>query len=282
MKNNISVYDYTDYRRFLKESFSAQKLKNSSFSFRSFNRIAGIKSSGFLKLVMDGQRNLADDGIRKIAKGFKLKEAERDYFELLVKFNQAEDHEEKDRYFRQLSQNKKFLAAKPLTGPQYRLFSHWYYVAILEIIRIDTKAKKDVKWVQSQLNPPVGIKAVKTAIKELMQLKLVGERKNGNLFRRQTMLTTEDEVQSLSVANFHSQMCEIANRSVLKEPAPDREFSSLTIATSEKSFKRAKEEIQRFRKKLHSILEQETGQTKSVVGHINFQLFKLNKSEKTS
>ena len=38
-------------------------------------------------------------------------ENERQYFELLVKFNQSKDAQEKDLYFRQLSQNKKFIVA---------------------------------------------------------------------------------------------------------------------------------------------------------------------------
>ena len=160
----VSVYDYMDYRRFLKESFLEQKQKRASFSFRSFNRRAGIKSSGFLKLVIDGKRNLAEDGIRMLAKGFDLSEDEQRYFEVLVRFNQAKNNEEKDRYFQELSQNKKFLAAKPLTAAQYRLFSHWFYVAILESIRIETEETKSVEWVHRTVHPQISIKLIKRAV----------------------------------------------------------------------------------------------------------------------
>jgi uncharacterized protein (TIGR02147 family) len=43
--------------------------------------------------VMDGKRNLADEGIEKVAKGFKLSDSERKYFQCLVKFTQAKDNE---------------------------------------------------------------------------------------------------------------------------------------------------------------------------------------------
>src|SRR5579885_542919 len=114
-----TIYDYMDYRCFLKERFLAIKTKNPLFSYRSFNRLAGGKSSAFLKLVIDGKRNLADEGIQMVVRGFKLNDHERKYFESLVKFNQSRNHEEKDRYFRHLSQNKHFIAAKPLTAAQY-------------------------------------------------------------------------------------------------------------------------------------------------------------------
>lgn len=278
----VSVYDFVDFRCFLKDRFADLKLKNPSFSFRSFNRVAGIKSSAFLKLVMDGKRNLGDEGIHKIAKGFKLSEPEAEYFEQLVKFNQATDNETKNRYFNSLTRNKKFLAAKPLTAGQYQLFSQWYYVAILELVRVPTRQKKDITWLFNRLSPPVDRKKIKEAVQVLKKLGLLKDTRGGSLQRIETMITTDDEVQSLAVANFHVEMSEMAGRAVMKEAAQEREFSALTILTSEKSFKTAKAEIQKFRKKLHSILEQEMGDTKNFVAQINLQMFKLSKGENPS
>src|SRR5262249_43047220 len=144
-------------------------------------RLAKVSSSAFLKLVIDGKRNLAEDGIRMIARGFKFGEEERRYFETVVKFNQTSDHEEKDRFFRELSQNKQFLKAKPITAAQYHLFSHWYYVVLLEMVRIETKEIKNVSWLCKHLNPSVPLKDVKRAINDLKQLDLIVEKKNGNL-----------------------------------------------------------------------------------------------------
>ncbi|MCC6273381.1 MAG: TIGR02147 family protein [Deltaproteobacteria bacterium] len=275
-----SVFDFTNYRRFLKQRFSELKKKNPLFSYRSFNRLAGLSSSGFLKLVMDGKRNLAEAGIEKIARGFNLNESEKKYFRALVRFNQAKTNEEKNQCFLELSRHKKFLAAKPLTSAQYRLFSHWFYVAMLELVRLDAGEKKDLTWLRSRLNPAVEHKSVKQASQELQQLGLLEEGPDGGLSRLETMLTTPDEVQSLSVANFHQQMCRLAARAVMQEASDDREFSALTIASSEKSFLKAKQEIQKFRKKLHSILEQDGDEPKTFVAQINLQLFKLSHSVK--
>ncbi|MCC7343410.1 MAG: TIGR02147 family protein [Deltaproteobacteria bacterium] len=272
----ISVFDFTNYRRFLRQRFSELKKKNPLFSFRSFNRLAGLSSSGFLKLVMDGKRNLAEAGIEKIARGFKLNESEKKYFRALVRFNQAKTNEEKNQRFLELSRNKKFLAAKPLTSAQYRLFSHWYYVAMLELVRLDAGEKRDLAWLHARMNPQVEWKSIKQAAEELKKLGLLEESAAGYLGRLEAMLTTPDEVQSLSVANFHQQMCRLAARAVMQEDSSDREFSALTIASSEKSFQKAKQEIQKFRKKLHSILEQDREAPRTFVAQINLQLFKLS------
>jgi uncharacterized protein (TIGR02147 family) len=92
------------------------------------------------------------------------------------------------------------------------------------------------------------------------------------------MLTTEDEVRSILVANFHAQMSGLAAAAVMRDDAADREFSALTVALSEEDFQQAKSEIQKFRRKLHSILERSPSGVKKVVAHLNIQLFKLTRT----
>ena len=276
----VSIFDFTDYRCFLKNKFQEAKTRNPLFSYRAFNRLAGIQSSGFLKLVMDGKRNLADEGIEKVAKGFKLSDSERKYFQSLVRFNQAQDNEEKNRHYIELSQHRSCVAAKPLGLAQYRLFAHWYYAVILELVRVPRAGIKDIHWIQKRLNPPVELKLVKHAVQELKKLGLLEEDPKGGLQScREVMLTTPDEVQSVAVALYHQQMSQLAGRAVMKEKATEREFSALTIATSKKSFQRAKKEIQRFRKRLHSLLEEDLAEPAEFVTQLNFQMFKVSKSD---
>ncbi|HKX12382.1 MAG TPA: TIGR02147 family protein [bacterium] len=279
----ISIFDFSDYRPFLKKKFEEMKAHNPLFSYRAFNRLAGIQSSGFLKLVMDGKRNLAEEGIEKIARGFKLNESEKKYFHSLVRFNQARNNEEKNQRYLELSQHRHYAAAKPILWAQYRLFAHWYYATILELVRLPGEGNKDPRWLQKKLNPPVELKLVKQAVQELIALGLIEkDAESGSLLRREAMLSTPDEVQSLSVALFHQQMSQLAARAVMKENAQDREFSALTIAASKKTFQRAKQEIQRFRSRLHSILEEDRQEPPEFVAHLNFQMFKVSKSGKTN
>jgi len=277
-----SIYDYLDYRGFLKDRFLDIKRKNPLFSYQSFSRLAGAKSTSFLKLVIDGKRNVSDDGIGMIARGFHLSEPERKYFESLVKFNQAKVHDEKDRYFRELAKNRRWLTAKPMAAAQYRLLSHWYYVAILELVRIPSEGPKDASWLQKRLRPEVELKEIKTAVAELVKLDLLAHDERQGFVRNETMLATEDAVRSLSAVNFHVQMSGLAAKAVAEQKGREREFTTLTVVTSEKSFQKAKEEIRKFRDHLHSILEQENDEPKNFVGHFNLQLFRLSEKENLS
>lgn len=211
----VSIYDYVSYRHFLRDKFEELRRRNPNFSFRAFQKRAGTRSPSYLRMVMKGERNLADRGITMLANGFRLNDDERKYFGLLVKFNQAGAPEDKERYFREISENKKFLKAKPLRSAQYNLMNHWYYAAILELVRLDApnaRGVKNEKWIQSNLVPEVGLVDVKRAVREMLALGLLIRGPDGSLGRKDAMIATEDEVESLTIANFHTEMGQMAIR----------------------------------------------------------------------
>src|SRR5512133_3155273 len=87
-----------DYREFLLHTFEEKKSKHDFYSYRLFSQKAGFKSPNFLKLVIDGERNLTKESIFKTCKAFSLNKKESDYFENLVFLNQSKSLEEKNSY----------------------------------------------------------------------------------------------------------------------------------------------------------------------------------------
>jgi uncharacterized protein (TIGR02147 family) len=276
-KNKINIYKYTNYREFIKDWTKEEKKVNPKFSYRYFNKLVGINSSSFLPLLINGSRNIGNEGIDAIIKGFALSERQAEYFKLLVDFEQLETPEEKDIAFRKLAtyQNK----TKQMLTAQYNVFSHWHYVAILELLKLDNKEVKDIDYILRRINPPVGKVVVKKAITDLLKLELIKEDKKGNLIPAHKMLGTPDEFKSVAVCQLHSEMSTLASMAVVREPAPEREFSALCIAVNHKNYLLAKKRIQEFRKELHAILEQGNDQEKNTVCQINLQLFKLSRNE---
>ncbi len=270
------IFEYTDYRIFLKDRFLKIKMKNPAFSYRAFNYRAGVKSSAFLKLVIDGKRNLGEEGIGKVIQGFRLSEGEAEFFRKLVYFNQADNHTEKDRHFQDLARLRPFRKSKPMTAAQYEMFSHWYYVTILELIRLEGPEIHNDVWLQQKIAPKVGLREIQKAIRILKSLNLIEVEENGNIRRLESMLNTEDQVRSMFLINYHQEMSKLAADVLTRVPYDQREFSGLTIAVGSKSFEKAKEEIQKFRKKLHDILEEEEDNSKKIVLQCNLQLFPLS------
>ena len=269
------VFEYMDYRKFLTDLFGVKKKLNPLFSYRSFNHAAGIRSSAFLKLVMDGKRNLAEEGIRKIIKGFQMDEREGRYFTALVYFTQSESLDEKNNFFQIMMEEKGIHDPKNLTPLQYHLLARWYYVAILELVCLTKPVQKNMTWLCEKLSPLVEKREINTAVHELIRLGLLVKDSNGFFARNNGSLSTPDEVASLSVFQFHKQMSGLAGKMIDFLPPDLREYTSYTTALSLESMQKIKEEMRGFRKKIRKIVEADP-HPKVLVGHLNLHLFALN------
>ena len=118
-ESKINIYEYLDYRAYLRDLFEEKKATVRGFSYRSFCRKAGIVNPSFLKLVIDGKRNLTPASIMKFAKGFTLKRHEGEFLHNLVMFNQASTHEEKNHYYKKLSSSKRYAEVKHIERDQF-------------------------------------------------------------------------------------------------------------------------------------------------------------------
>ncbi len=270
----LTVHHYLDYRHFLRDYYQEQKKKKgASFSFRSFARLAGLSSPNFLKLVMEGKRNLGFSGITHFSKALHFNSDESNYFENLVRFNQSKNDEERNHWYQRLSSSQKYRQVKEIENNAFVYFSHWYYPAIRELVLLPD-FREDPVWISKKLYPPISKKEAETALELLLALGLLKRDSKGKLVQVDQNITTSREVESLAIRNYHRQMMEQAKLSLEKISREKRDISSLTIALSREKFLEAKRRIQEFRRELNVLL---SGDKKAdSVYQINFQIFNLS------
>src|SRR5690606_29547640 len=98
--NKPIIFEYLDYRQYLADTYNYYKATTTYFSYRYFSSKAGINSSSFLKLVIEGKRGLTDETCEKFIHALRLWSKEGDFFRILVKYNQAKPPQEKLRNFK--------------------------------------------------------------------------------------------------------------------------------------------------------------------------------------
>src|SRR3954470_5034384 len=96
------VFRFRDYRAFLRAFYEQNKSNEYGFSLRAFSKRARLRSSNYLKLVMDGERNLTSEMAVRFAKACSLRGQAADYFCELVAFNQAKSAAERERAYARL------------------------------------------------------------------------------------------------------------------------------------------------------------------------------------
>ncbi len=270
---NPVVYDFTDYREFLKAYYSYQKKKNPAFSYRLFASKAKINSSGFYKNVVDGKRSLGRSLIIRFAEAMSLRKKELDYFEAMVYFNEAKTLEEKGVFFARMMACGKANVYQ-IGKTQFEFYSKWYYSAVRELVGI-LHFKNDFAQLARTLVPSIRPEQAEKAIRVLEDLKLIAKDSSGIYRQSHNDISTGSEVQSLQVANYQIACMELAKQAIDNHESSMRDMSTLTLSLSEEGFQLFKEEIIFFRKKLLAL--EKNFPKPDRVYQLNTQFFPLSK-----
>ena len=270
----IDVYEYLDYRAFLRDYYSKKKELTRGFSYRSFSRRAGLKSPNYLKLVMDGARSLSPTMAQQFAAACGLDEDAQRYFVHLVAFNQAQGTRERDEHYAKLTGFQRYRQAHKLDLTHAAYYGEWYMPAVRELAAWK-EFREDPGWIAGQLVPPITPLEAARAVDTLVELGLLVRDQRGKLVQADVLVSTGPETRGLHVARFHRAMTARAMASIDLVPAAERDISSLTLCIGRGGLTAFKERIQRFRRELLelSALDEKPEQ----VIQINFQLFPLSR-----
>lgn len=268
----MDVFQYLDYRAYLRDFYADRKARGRGFSYRAFSRRAGLRSPNYLKLVIDGQRNLTAPMAGRFAAACGLAGDEAAFFVDLVAFNQASTAGERNAAYGRLTSFRRYRRAHQLELAHAAYHSSWYLPAIRELA-----ARRDFcddpAWIGSRLRPPIARAEAARALEVLVALGLLVRGEDGRLAQGEKLVSTGPETAGLHIGNYHRTMMERAAASIDLVPARERDISSLTLCLGEHGLGRVKERIQQFRRELLelSALEEDPRQ----VVQINMQLFPL-------
>lgn len=271
-----SIYDYSDYRAFLRDYYVAEKARRPAFSYRYFARRAGHTSPNFLKLVIEGKRNLGASSVSAFARALELDVEESSFFSDLVAHGQAKNDETKNKAASRLAAARNYRKAGKIEGDLFEYLSHWYLPAIRELVgRRDFV--EDPKWIANELVPKITAKKAADGLKVLANLGLVRRMPDGRLERGDPSWTTGPDANSKVVTEFHTQMLGLANEALQKIPAEERNMSSLVVCVKAKTLEEIRRRITSFQQELLALSDAD--EEPDVVYQVSMQMFPLSKSK---
>jgi len=275
--HQISIFEFDDFRLFLKNKFEERKRLSAYFSHRYFARKAGFKTPSFLQFVIQGKRNLTRESIVKFINGFQLGVRDGRYFEAMVLFNQASTPEDRALYYEEMLRLKTGVKGKLLEERQYKYYRHWYLPVIREMVSLPG-FQYDPKWIQAKLKDTVSLPDIRKALSILSELKLVEKRSDGRWYVTDSVITTGPQVSSILVGNYHRQMAQKAIEALKSVSPEDREITSITASMSRNCFEDIREMIRDFKRTLIEKIVKD--QQSEQVYQIQFQMFPFLKDGK--
>ncbi|MGE0786938.1 MAG: TIGR02147 family protein [Sandaracinaceae bacterium] len=268
----LDVFQYLDYRAFLREWYQAHNEGGRSFSFRAFSRRAGLKSPNYLKLVMDGERNLTTQTAERFTRGLGLEGDAASYFVDLVAFNQASTQAERNKQYARLTSFRGYRKTHKIDLAHAAYHSAWYMPVVREMAAAP-QVPSDPEWIAGRLMPPISRKEAERALETLIELGMLTREDDGRLKQTDGLVSTGPEVRGLHIANYHRAMMERAAASIDLVAPEERDISALTLCVGEDGVRRLKARLQRFRRELLELSEMDDDPVRVV--QINFQLFPM-------
>lgn len=267
-----NIYNFTDYREFLKDRYRQLKENDPVFSFRFFSKQAGFGSPNYLKLVMDGKRNLSVDAIAKFAKGLRLDNHESEYFRYMVEYNQCDNTAKRNVYEAKLLYLRELFKVKSLIPELYDYYHEWYHSAIREVIK-KGKIKNDPAVIGQSLVPNITVEEATESISLLQKLNFIAADGHGMLCATQN---TEIDAKTASMGQkiHHERMAELAAQSIYTQGPETQDFGSVTVSLP-------LSKVNELREKLHELITSVAGENSEnpadAVFQLNIQLFALTK-----
>lgn len=267
------LYASLDFRAYLAAWFSWKKATHAGYSHRLFARRAGQKSPSLLKAVIDGKRNLTAATLEGFSAALGHTPEEARFFAALVALDQAQTDAERNAAWSVLSATQRFRAAHRIEGEAFRFFSHWWCVAVFELVK-HPDFQPDPRWIARTLRPRITESEARRALRTLRELALIRTDGQGRVVQAEASVVTAQEVQGLAVSNYHREMSARAGEAVDGFEPGERHLLSVTVTVPPDLLPELKRELNAMQARLLDLCDSAHDRPGRVT-QINLQLFPL-------
>ena len=270
---------YADYRHYLSD-FYKYKVKTSSsvirpYSYATFSAAADIKSPNYLKLIIEGKRNLSDAMVLKFAKALQLDKKQTEEFAVLVKYGQAKDPLERNQFLKQLSdlRVKRQIDSGELNSENFEKVPSWV-TWVLYAMADQKGVNFDIDQLKNLMKGRARIDEIQRCLDGLVETGELEKTEDGEFKKGRRMMKGAEQVPSALVKKLQRELIYLGMESLYQDEPNDREFGALTLCLTESEFEKLKFELRHFRKKIYKdfMMNRETSKGDRVF-QMNMQFF---------
>ncbi len=276
MKVSQEIHHFTDYRAYLVAHAQDMKRQNSSWSYGSWAKRLGLKTTSSITKIIQGDRDPGPGVTEKLIQYFRFNPIQAEYFRDLVRlYKVRHDPRLSVLLMEKMGKDHPNGAIRILDDKTFSAISNWYYLPLREMLRMKGFIES-ADWISKKLRFKVTPREVTQAYRTLEYLGLAQRDASGRLRITEGKINTTHDVASEAIKRYHEQMLENAKISIRTCPVEEREITGTSLAIRSENLSRAKEMVREFRKKFAQTFEEENGDS---VVQFQLQLFPLTKKE---
>ncbi|MDG0815131.1 TIGR02147 family protein [Bdellovibrio svalbardensis] len=272
--------DYMNYRQFLADfyKFKRQASKGAlrAYNYAVFSAAANIKSPNYLKMIIEGKRNLSDDMIGKFGKALGFNKENTEEFRLLVQFTQATDPADRNMFLKKLSEHRVGVKLKSgeIDRKSFEKVPNWVAWIIYAMVDQDG-VSFDTASLKKLLRGKASEDEIETSLNTLVASgDLRRDEVTGELKKARSLTESPEDIPVALVRKLQSQLMYLGLESLYQDQPTDREFGTLTMSLTKTEFEEIKFKLRQMRKSINkdnSIARMKTKGER--VYQLNIQLF---------
>jgi len=270
--NYINIFEYRNYRDFLRDYHTMRKAVDKKFSHRYFAQKAGYSSSGYYSNLVHGIHNLTPRYLPRFILALDLDAKEAYYFELMVTYTHATTPQEQQQCLEEMIT----LLPKPikrLKEMQGKFYEDWFHAAILAALTI-IDVEDDYTELGNFINPPIKATQAKKSMALLNDLDLIARDPLGFWRPTDSKLVGGEEIGVFKVHQFQAQLMERANEAQQRFSPQERYITTKTITASRQNLQRITKLAQQFSRDVDAISHADNSPEQ--VYQFNIQYFPLS------
>lgn len=250
----INIFEFTDFREYLRSFYNEKKKANPRYSYQLLTQKAGFSNRGFIFNVIKGDRKLSKLNCSKLSQALEHSAREREYFENIVAFTQADTEKERTYFLKQAFEVADNADIQLIEKDQYEYYSTWYHSAIRSLIDM-VPVRNNYARVSRILSPAVTVEQVKKSLQLLKRLGLIARKKNGCYHLTGRHVRTSEEISRSAKNQFHIACAELAKNALKNDPPDFRNAISMTLGLSKKMYDDIVSETHAFITSIVNIVE---------------------------
>lgn len=250
-----SLSQYLDFRRYLRDFYEFKRKTTPGlrgYSYSVFSAAANIRSPNYLKLIIDGQRNLSDEMVRKFARALHLQRLEGEEFFWLVSYGQESDPLRRNQHLQKLTavRVQKQIERGEILAEQWRRVPDW-----VTWILYAMADQKNVDFTPQMLKPlfrgKASEEAIRLALEKLFELGQFTRDAQGQVRKSRELMDAASDIPVALVRKLQTELNYLGMESLFQDEADEREFGALTLSLTPEEFAKIKFELRQMRKRLH-------------------------------
>ncbi len=269
---------YTDFRQYLKDVYGYRRRTESTglraYSYSAFSAAADIKSPNYLKLIIEGRRNLSDDMIMRFARALRLQKAESEEFRALVHYGQATEPIQRNHYLKELAdlRARRSFASGEISQEAFDKvpgWMGWVLFAMVEQYGVSFDPDELYRLMRAKTSP----EDIRGELKKLVDNGGLRE-ETGRFVKGRDLIESPQDLPVEVIRKLQAELIYLGIESLFKDSPKEREFGAMTIAMTQAEFEQVRFELRQLRKRIQKDLMVKRETTKGErVYQMNIQLF---------